>query len=259
MNKRIYPLLAVFLGAAGFGLQCWAQTTAFEPLTGLIVPGTASMLVLKIFFVVVPVIALLCALPLKGSGASIDAAGRLFERLNFPARFVGVLAGMLFCAAALLRLTSDVQTGAGIAALAVDVLLIAGGAGMVWQIVTQRSRRSLFTLLPGFSIAFWLVIYYHTQSKDPIVERYGALLLCLMAAALALYHQAGWSFGKADPVRGMTFTLTAGVYAFAAMPAAASTADLLALTAIGLWMLLHAAVLPNVPEKIVEKSEEAET
>ena len=44
MNKRIYPLLAVLLGAAGFGLQCWAHTTAFEPLTGLIVPGTASML-----------------------------------------------------------------------------------------------------------------------------------------------------------------------------------------------------------------------
>ena len=61
-----------------------------------------------------------------------------------------------------------------------------GGAGMVWQIVTPGSRRSLITLLPGFSIAFWLVIYYHTQSKDPVVERYGALLLCLMATALAL-------------------------------------------------------------------------
>ncbi len=112
------------------------------------------------------------------------------------------------------------------------------------QIVTPGSRHSLLTLLPGFSIAFWLVIYYHTQSKDPIVERYGALLLCLMATALALYHQAGWSFGKANPVRGMTFTLIAGIYAFTAMPAAAGTADLLALTAIGLWMLLHAAVLP---------------
>ena len=256
MNKRIYPLLAVLLGAAGFGLQCRAQTTAFEPLTGLIVPGTASMLVLKIFIVAVPVIALLCALPLKGSGARIDATGRLFEHLGFPARFVGVLAGMLYCAAALLRLTGDVRTGGGLAVLAVDVLLIVGGAGMVWQIVTPGSRRSLLTLLPGFSIAFWLVIYYHTQSKDPIVERYGALLLCLMAAALALYHQAGWSFGKANPVRGMTFTLTAGIYAFAAMPAAAGTADLLALTAIGLWMLLHAAVLPGAPEKTAEKPEE---
>ena len=100
------------------------------------------------------------------------------------------------------------------------------------------------------------MIYYHTQSKDPIVERYGALLLCLMATALALYHQAGWSFGKANPVRGMTFTLIAGIYAFTAMPAAAGTADLLALTAIGLWMLLHAAVLPGAPEKTAEKPEE---
>ena len=140
--------------------------------------------------------------------------------------------------------------------LAVDVLLIVGGAGMVGQIVTPGSRRNLLTLLPGFSIAFWLVIYYHTQSKDPIVERYGALLLCLMATALALYHQAGWSFGKANPVRGMTFTLTAGIYAFTAMPAAAGTADLLALTAVGLWMLLHAAVLPGAPEKTAEKPEE---
>ena len=82
------------------------------------------------------------------------------------------------------------------------------------------------------------------------------LLLCLMATALALYHQAGWSFGKANPVRGMTFTLIAGIYAFAAMPAAAGTADLLALTAIGLWMLLHAAVLPGAKEKTAEKPKE---
>ena len=64
------------------------------------------------------------------------------------------------------------------------------------------------------------------------------------------------SFGKANPVRGMTFTLTAGIYAFTAMPAAAGTADLLALTAVGLWMLLHAAVLPGAPEKTAEKPEE---
>ena len=30
----------------------------------------------------------------------------------------------------------------------------------------------------------------------------------------------------------------------------------LALTAIGLWMLLHAAVLPGAPEKTAEKPEE---
>ena len=101
-----------------------------------------------------------------------------------------------------------------------------------------------------------------SADRTPMIIAFGLIvilveaLLCLMATALALYHQAGWSFGKANPVRGMTFTLIAGIYAFAAMPAAAGTADLLALTAIGLWMLLHAAVLPGAPEKTAEKPKE---
>lgn len=249
MKKKIYPLLAILLSAAGIGLQCWAQTTGFEPLTGLLAEGAVSMPAIKVFFVVVPVLALLCSLPLRGTEKQIDATGRLYEHLSFPGRFCGVLAGMMFCGGALLRLTGEVRALGGLAAIAVDALLLAAGVGMVWQIVASKPSRSLFALLPGFATAFWLVLYYHTQSRDPIVERYGALLLGLMAMALAFYHQAGYSFGNANPVRSMTFTLTAGVYLFAALPAAKSVSDALLITAAGIWMVLHTALLPEAPEK----------
>ena len=118
MNKRIYPLLAVLLGAAGFGLQCRAQTTAFEPLTGLIVPGMASMLVLKIFFVAVPVIALLCALPLA-EGPCKEALNQLNTLLphgDYHGRALGIaqsepIAGDLTVAFTLLEVTETGLTG----------------------------------------------------------------------------------------------------------------------------------------------------
>ena len=244
MKKKIYPLLAVVLSAVGFGMQYLAQ---MNPLAIQMASDTTAMIAVKCFFVAVPVVALLCSLPLRGTGDQIDASGRLYENLNFAARFFGVLAGMIFCGGALLRLVTGVQAGAGIALLAVNVLLLAAGVSMVQQIVSAKPSRSLFALLPGFAAAFWLVIYYHTQSKDPIVERYGALLLCLMAMALACYHQAGYSFGQANPVRAMTFSLIAGIYAFTALPTAQNVADALMITAIGVWMVLHAALLPDAP------------
>lgn len=244
MKNKLYPLLAVVLSAVGFGLQYLAQ---MNPLNGRTDADTPAMIAVKVFFVAVPVIALLCALPLRGTGGMVDASGRLYENLNFAARFCGVLAGMIFCGGALLRLVTGARSGAGIAVLAVDVLLLAAGVSMVWQIVSPKPSRSLFALLPGFAAAFWLVIYYHTQSKDPIVERYGALLLCLMAMALACYHQAGYSFGRANPVRAMAFSLIGGIYAFTALPTAQDVAEALMMTAIGLWMLLHTTLLPNAP------------
>ena len=244
MKKKLYPLLAVVLSAVGFGLQYLAQ---MNPLAVQMDTDTAAMIAVKCFFVAVPVIALLCSLPLRGTDEQIDASGRLYENLNFAARFCGVLAGMIFCGGALLRLVTGAKSGVGIATLAVDVLLLAAGVSMVWQIVSPGPSRSLFALLPGFAAAFWLVIYYHTQSKDPIVERYGALLLCLMAMALACYHQAGYSFGRANPVRAMTFSLIGGIYAFTALPTAQDEADALLMTAIGVWMVLHTALLPAAP------------
>ena len=63
-------------------------------------------------------------------------------------------------------------------------------------------------------------------------------LLALMAAVLALYHQAAWAFGRPAPVRTQWFTMTAGVYAFAALPGAGELAEVLALAGLGGWMLV---------------------
>lgn len=258
MKQKIYFLSTLGLGALGFAIQCWAQSTGFDPDTGLVLPSAASILTLKLFFAAAAIITLLLALALRGAQKTVSGDGLLYQQMGFKGRCTGILAGMLLCGSALLRLSADLSTLQtsvldGSSAFLADVLLLAAGAGLVWQIFSGKTGRSLFVLLPGFACAFWLAIYYHSQSSDPVVERYGTLLLCLMAAALAFYHQAGYFFGSPGPVRSMWFSMLAGIFALIALPASQTVADALALTGLALWMLLHTVLLAAAPAPAPEQ------
>ena len=60
-----YPAALMTAALVGAALQLWCQSAAFDPFTGLVEPGAASALALWAFFIAVPVLALLSALPLR--------------------------------------------------------------------------------------------------------------------------------------------------------------------------------------------------
>lgn len=251
MKRCRYLILLVVAALVGFGLQAWCQTTGFDPATRLVVPGAPALLAVRVYFWAVPVLALLACLPLRGTRA--PGQGELFGNLGRGSRFLGVLAGLLAAAGGLLRLAQDLQPlllkrWASLGSCLVDVLLCLGGACLGWLVSGPRrpKPRSVAALIPGFGACFWLITFYHTQSRDPIVVRYVWTLLCLMAAVLALYNQAAYCFGRPAPVRTQFFTLTAGAYAFAALPSAADLSQSLLLTGLGCWMLLQSYLVPNL-------------
>ena len=253
MKRCGYPVALALAALVGFGLQAWCQTAAFDPVTRLVVPGAPALLAVKLYFVAVPVLALVASLPLRGSSA--PGRGELYGGLGRGGRFLGVLAGLLAAAGGLLRLSQDLQPlllrrWAALGNCLVDGLLCLGGVSLIWLAAGSRhpKPRSLAALIPGFGACFWLITFYHTQSRDPIVVRYVWTLLCLMAAVLALYHQAAYCFGRPAPVRTQFFTLTAGAWAFAALPSAADLSQSLLLTGMGCWMLLHSLLIPSAPE-----------
>lgn len=252
MKRSRYLMALVLAALVGVALQVWCQTAGFDPVTRLVVPGSPALLATGIYFGLVPVAFLLFSLALRGSSA--PGRGELFGNLGFVGRFLGVLAGLLWLAGGGLRLREDVtpllyRRWVGLGDCLVDGLLCLGGVCLIWLALSRKNPRpqSLLTLIPGFGACFWLITFYHTQSRDPIVARYIWTLLCLMAAVLALYHQAAYCFGRPAPVRTLFFTLTAGAWAFGALPSATELSQALLLTGLGCWMLLHSLLIPNAP------------
>ena len=228
----------------GAALQLWCQSAAFDPFTGLVEPGAASALALWAFFIAVPVLALLSALPLRGR--AVPGEGELYGDLGPVGRLLGAVSGGLVAVGAILELIPDLRALMAFPPAGPAGELRRGCAALGGRAVPagadppggppqapERRRAD-----PGFGVCFWLVVFYHAETRDPVLERYVWTLLALMAAVLALYHQAAWAFGRPAPVRTQWFTLTAGVYAFAALPGAGELAEVLALAGLGGWMLV---------------------
>lgn len=256
MSSKPILIITTLLSALGFALQGWCQTTAFTP-EDLPVSGALALPALKLFAAAVPVLAVLLSLPLHGMRPKGEQS--LYHGMGALGRAVGVASGGLMILGGLLQLLED---GAGLARgvsflpmslCLADALLAAGGGAMIWMALSSSQtafhvHHSLCALLPGFAGCFWLVLYYHSNSRDPVVLRYCWVLLCLMAAILAFYYQAGFSFDRPRPLRALACSMTAAVYAFTALPDSGSLPQTLLLLAIGLWMLLHCVRIPRRSE-----------
>ena len=126
-----YPAALMTAALVGAALQLWCQSAAFDPFTGLVEPGAASALALWAFFIAVPVLALLSALPLRGR--AVPGEGELYGDLGPVGRLLGAVSGGLVAVGAILELIPDLRAlmafprPARLGSCAVDALLWAGG------------------------------------------------------------------------------------------------------------------------------------
>ncbi len=266
-NAKLFLPLAIVLGAPGYALRLWALNTAYDA-RNLPISDAPALLALKALTVAVPFVALLLAAT-PGS-VQAEPGKALYARLPALSALIGMLAGELVCISGLWALLSEdvsALTGGGgrleLAVCAVDALTVAAGLSMVWLCLAGRLgrtlRHSLATLLPGFAGCFRLVLYYHTNSQDPVVSRFCWTLLALLAAILAFYHQAAYSFGRPRPVVALTATVTAAAYALSAQAGAEGLAEQLLLGGIALWMVLHTMLLPGcLPEHELPGTEDGD-
>lgn len=220
----LLPAAALVFGAAGAALRIWELATAFEPVSGLPVPGAAASLALMLLSV------LFAAL----SGALVWRTCRGTPAKDFDAAFacessgyitaVVAAAALPVCAAGFL-VFNVVRHTVNVSHLLPAVLfalsagsLVSVGRNNYRRLGQGRFNRSL--LLPPFAFCCQLILTYQAQAGNPVVRDYAYLLLALIATVLGLYFMAGFSFEKGRP--GL-FLWSAGLAVYFSCVTAADT------------------------------------
>ena len=207
MSKRILPpAAALVLGAAGFGLRLWGLGTAFEPDTGLPIPGAPATVSLIVLTAVVLLLlgGALWRMCRSAPTLSYDDA---FRCPSTAAVTADVVCALLLAGAGLLGLWEFLNNGSrNLAYPVLDALLVASGGCVL--LTGRNNYRGLgqgkfnaYLLFPAYTFCLWLVLAYQAQAGNPVILDYVYRILAIICSLLGLYFTASFSFekGKALP------------------------------------------------------------
>jgi hypothetical protein len=264
MKSKLTALGLLCAGAFGAALRIWSLKTAYEAGTNLAIAGAPALIILIVYAVAIPLLALGAAFWLQKNSSG---APSLYSGVSAPMSLLGIVAAVAITAGCFLRLMSNVTLLAGgnranLMVSLVDLLMFTGGVCMLWIAVSgmhegTRFHNSILPLVPGFAACMALVMFYQNNSRDPGVTHYCWILLSIMACVLALYHQASYAFDNPHPVRTQWATMTAGAYALLALPDAGSPSEVLILVGIALWMVQRCAVISSPCHSEEQRDEES--
>lgn len=203
MKKRLtfsLTTLALTLGAAL--LRMWQRQAAFEPDTGLVIPGHPATLCLVALLVMGAAVLFVLA---RRCVRDADLSGYL-KAFSLPHR--GWMAVYLLSGALLVGMGAaglwQVQMGLveRLSEKVYFICLIPGGLTVAlvgWLNAQKREAEGRFAwplLGPAVCACVWLVAYYQSRTADPVVMDYVFGLLGAVCAACACYTMASFSFEK---------------------------------------------------------------
>lgn len=229
MRKEIIlPATAVVGGAVGFVLRRWELATAFEPETGLPLPGTPATWALALFsLAMVVLLALLC----RGKHPAFEGYDQAFAaKGNTVYMCAMVIAAFLMAISGVLCLLGTPQAYSALQAqtqgrvhafaLAPRALLGVLSLCSCWGLLTLgrnnyrgegHGKYALGILMPAYTCCLWLITAYQARSGDPVVLDYVYQLFAVIASVLAAYFMAGFAFERAKVFR-VSFTGLMAVY-----------------------------------------------
>jgi hypothetical protein len=216
-NYIAAPAVAVAGGAVGCALRAWGLRTAFEPETGLPIPGMPATWALILLSIAMAAVLLVlvrgcrnCPLP-GGYDQAFSAKGSTAYMTCM------VLSAFALLAAAAGMLLDFVQReNTSMLRLILAVLCVVSA---VCVLSTGRNNyrgegrgKYNFTLLmPAYTFCVWLIAAYQVRAGDPVQLDYIYEILAIIAALLGLYFTAGFSFERLKAARSALFSLL-GVY-----------------------------------------------
>lgn len=217
MRKEILlPAIAVVGGGAGFALRRWELATAFEPDTGLPIPGAPATTALIALSVLVA--AALLLLSLVGRYPRFEGYGQAFHAQgNTLYAMAGVLSGFLLIGAGGLMAYDFVQgTNPLYTRLIVAAMAVVSGLCVMSTVRdnfkgTNQGKYSVPLLIPAFAFCVWLIAAYQVRAGDPVQLDYVYELFAIITGLLGLYFIAGFSFDKGRCAPAVLFSLL-GVY-----------------------------------------------
>lgn len=227
MRKEfVLPATALVGGAAGFFLRRWELRSAFEPDSGLPIPGTpATWALIALSAVVVVLLTLLCFGAGKGFRGGYDevfrAEGNTLSMVGMvAAAFLMAIAGglLLLQVPALYQSAAGVTKGTPMLTMLPKVLLAGLCLASAWSLLQLgknnfrgegRGKFSSNLLIPAYTACMWLIVAYQARSGDPIILDYVYQLFAIIATVMAAYFVAGFGFDRAKVFPGALFSLLA--------------------------------------------------
>lgn len=227
-KELVFPMTAAVGGAVGFLLRRWELASAFEPDTGLPIPGmSASTALIVLSVVVVCALALLCRGGPRSFPGGYDQA---FSAVGITPYMTGMVVSAFLMAISgtlmLLELPglyaeAQLQTaGTPMLSLLPRSLLAVLALGSAWSLLQLgknnykgegNGKYSSSLLVPAYATCAWLIVAYQSRSGDPIILDYVYQLFAIICAVLGSYFMAGFAFERAK-VFGATFFSLCAVY-----------------------------------------------
>lgn len=246
MKKRLtfgLATLALTLGAAL--LRVWQLRRAFEPDTGLVIPGHSATICL-VALLVLGGLALLALSRWCVRDAELTSYLKAFSLPHRGLMAVYLLSGALLVGAGAAGLL-DVQAGLAerLSQKVFFVCLIPAGlcvALVGWLNAQRRETEGRFAwplLGPAACACVWLVAFYQSCTADPVVMDYAFALLGAVCAACACYTMAAFSFEKPQGMWCLWLCVM-GMALLATMAADALVRGTSPLVGLGYWLYLAA-------------------
>jgi len=257
------PAFALVCGAIGFILRRWVLDTAYEPSTGLPIPGAPAAVALFVLSAVFAILTLIFC-----QGRHYGFPGGYDEAFHSPSPLVSsitITAGFLMGAGGVLKLLNVLQassssiltaqtesttwgTHSNIPTIILGVLCIFSVFCLILVAKNNyrdegKGIRSLPLLIPAYASCAWLITTYEARAGHPFLVDYICELFAIIAVVLALYFVAGFSFEKSKVKRTLFAGLLGIYFSCVSLAAADDLATMLLYSFAILYLLVTVFVL----------------
>uniref|UniRef100_UPI003FEE5004 hypothetical protein n=1 Tax=Dysosmobacter welbionis TaxID=2093857 RepID=UPI003FEE5004 len=249
MRKEIVlPAATVAVGAAGFLLRRWELATAFEPDTGLHIPGSpATWALIALSAALAAALVLLCRGKYPDFAGGYDQAFQAKGNTLYATAMI--LSAFLLLAAALCAGWAFVSGQNRVMTRMLLAVMCAASFFCVLSTAKNnyraegRGKYSFTLLMPAYTCCVWLIAAYQSRAADPVILDYLYELLAIIAALLGLYFTAGFSFERSKVFRASFFSLLAVYFSFVTLADGHDLATLLLYAFVIVYLLSSTAVL----------------
>lgn len=256
MRKHLLaPTVAVAGGVVGFALRKWQLATAFEPDTGLPIPGAPAALVLMALTAAVALALILLCRGCTNDRPFDEAFAAQGNTVYLTACVLAAFLLLASAAAEVIILPTSFQTaratGTWLAMVLPPLRAATCVVGFFCALVTAKGlyraegkgKESLPLLGLCFLFCVWLISDYQRRAADPVLQNYVYGVLAIVAALLGLYYMAGFSFQTGQPRRTAVAALLGTYLSLVALADRHALADLARYGFAILFLTAHAALL----------------